>query len=421
MSPIKILFISHGHPHIQMGGAEVHAYNLFKGFQESPDFDPIFLARTFSSGYANPKSTPFRCFESRPNEILWYTSGHFDWLNKTMIDKEVYTYHFARLLDAYQPDVVHIQHLDGIGLGLIRQIKKTLPDTAIVYTLHELQAICNAGGLMLRSDGKELCYEDTPARCHECFPSISPASFLLRRRMIWEQLRYVDVFLAPSEFLRQRYVEWGVPEEKIRFEEYGRFPPQPSILVAEPPLREIGFFGQIAPHKGLLTLLDAAKILRQAGFEDFHISINGTNLEQQRGDFQEAFRRGLEECGDSVSFLGAYRNEDVGDRMRGSSWILVPSVWWENSPLVIQEAFMYRRPVLCSDIGGMAEKVRDGVDGYHFRVGDPSSLAQTIRQAVSSRDTWRSLQQQIRPIYTMAETLEVHAALYRSLRQAVPA
>ena len=51
-------------------------------------------------------------------------------------------------------------------------------------------------------------------------------------------------------------------------------------------------------------------------------------------------------------------------------WVVVPSIWWENSPLVIQEAFLHGRPVICSDIGGMAEKVRHGVDGLHFRVGD---------------------------------------------------
>ena len=72
--------------------------------------------------------------------------------------------------------------------------------------------------------------------------------------------------------------------------------------------------------------------------------------------------------------------------MASVDWVVVPSIWWENSPLVIQEAFLHGRPVICSDIGGMAEKVDDGVNGLHFRTGDPRSLAQAIRRATSSPD-----------------------------------
>ena len=60
---------------------------------------------------------------------------------------------------------------------------------------------------------------------------------------------------------------------------------------------------------------------------------------------------------------------------------MVPSIWWENSPLVIQEAFLHGRPVICSDIGGMAEKVDHDVNGLHFPVGDPDALARTIQRA----------------------------------------
>jgi glycosyltransferase involved in cell wall biosynthesis len=66
-------------------------------------------------------------------------------------------------------------------------------------------------------------------------------------------------------------------------------------------------------------------------------------------------------------------------------WVLVQSVWWENDPLVIQEAFLARRPVLCSDIGGMAEAVPHGIAGYHVPVGDPAAWADAMA-AVLRRD-----------------------------------
>ena len=89
--------------------------------------------------------------------------------------------------------------------------------------------------------------------------------------------------------------------------------------------------------------------------------------------------RRLQECRTVVSFNGPYENTEVIGLMQRCHAVLVPSIWWENSPLVIQEAFAARRPVICSDIGGMAEKVRDGVDGWHFRARSAGSLADLLR------------------------------------------
>ena len=82
-------------------------------------------------------------------------------------------------------------------------------------------------------------------------------------------------------------------------------------------------------------------------------------------------------------------------------WVVVPSRWWENSPLVIQEAFLHGRPVICSDIGGMAEKVTDGVNGLHFRAGDARGLARVIEKAVNTEGLWESLRAGVPEIYDM--------------------
>ena len=82
-----------------------------------------------------------------------------------------------------------------------------------------------------------------------------------------------------------------------------------------------------------------------------------------------------------MTLAGKYAHDDLPRLMAEVDWVVVPSRWWENSPLVIQEAFLHQRPVICSDIGGMAEKVADGVDGLHFRAGDPRSLARVLERA----------------------------------------
>jgi glycosyltransferase involved in cell wall biosynthesis len=101
--------------------------------------------------------------------------------------------------------------------------------------------------------------------------------------------------------------------------------------------------------------------------------------------------------------------------MADIDWVIVPSIWWENSPLVIQEAFMHGRPVICSDIGGMAEKVRDGADGLHFRAGDPQSVADAIRRAASEPGLWQKLAGGIRPIYDIHEQVGLMESIYHEL------
>jgi glycosyltransferase involved in cell wall biosynthesis len=101
--------------------------------------------------------------------------------------------------------------------------------------------------------------------------------------------------------------------------------------------------------------------------------------------------------------------------MESVDWVVVPSIWWENSPLVIQEAFLYGRPVICSDIGGMAEKVTDGKNGLHFRTGDPASLAQVIQRAVSSPALWDELRLGVPRVYTLNEQVSRLTKLYREL------
>ena len=80
-----------------------------------------------------------------------------------------------------------------------------------------------------------------------------------------------------------------------------------------------------------------------------------------------------------MRYHGPYQNEAVDRLMQTVDVVLVASTWWENSPVVIQEALRNRRPIICSDIGGMAEKVRDGIDGLHFPVNSPLGLANVIR------------------------------------------
>ena len=124
-------------------------------------------------------------------------------------------------------------------------------------------------------------------------------------------------------------------------------------------------------------MLEAMSMLDES--VDAHLWLHGANLELQTQEFQDEFAALHEPLRGRVTFRGPYDHDELPKLMADLHWVVVPSIWWENSPLVIQEAFFHRRPIICSDVGGMAEKVSDGVDGMHFRVGDAYSLAQDDR------------------------------------------
>jgi glycosyltransferase involved in cell wall biosynthesis len=113
-----------------------------------------------------------------------------------------------------------------------------------------------------------------------------------------------------------------------------------------------------------------------------------------------------------VQVHGGYRPEDVVNLMSTADWVVVPSIWWDNSPLVIQEAFVARRPVICSAIGGMAEKVPHEVNGLHFRVGDPVDLADTMMRACSEKGLHERLTRGIGPVHAMRTSAREHLQLY---------
>ena len=416
----RVLYVSHNHPSIVPGGAETYALELYQGMRGSAEFEPILLSR-IGNPHVGPASAHSGTVNQDPNQYLFYAdTTDFNWLMLTPYRKDGCTRFYREFLEAYRPDVVHFQHTLFIGLDVITETRNTLPRTPIVYTLHEYVPICHRDGQMLRATSNETCLEASPRRCSTCFPDIPPQAFFLRKQFIQSHLSKVDTFVAPSRFLLERFVDWGIPRGRIEFEEYGRLPiERVSTRSREGARNRFGFFGQLNRSKGITVLLEAMRALAADGRDqrraDAHLWVNGANLEFQEQEFQRQFSALLERSKANVTFVGRYDQARLPQLMADIDWVVVPSIWWENSPLVIQEAFAHGKPVICSNIGAMAEKVRDGVDGLHFRANDPVSLAQTLRTAATSPGLWERLAQGIRPVYGMDEHVQHMETLYRAL------
>jgi glycosyltransferase involved in cell wall biosynthesis len=443
----RVLFICHNHPSVRPGGAEAYALELHRHMVASGEVESYFLAKggppLSTAGNAH-LGTYIAPAGRHPNEYFCFTEDwNYDWTMGTIRDdKRLYTKHLREFFRAIQPDVVHLHHTMFFGYDILRELKNSVPEAPIIYTLHEFMPICHRQGQMLRTKNDEPCMEESPRRCHECFPEISQQTFFMRKKFIQSHLSVVDRFIAPSRFLGERYIDWGIPAEKVIVEEYGRTPPPGEAIHEERPYRDrFGFFGQITPYKGLQVVLEAMAIVagesaepKDPLLEALEVAaggaqnggdpvdgpspsarIHGANLDLQPGSFQTRIKELLAETKGSVRWIGKYEHDDLASYISQVDWVIVPSIWWENSPLVIQEAFHFGRPIICSNIGGMAEKVEHGVNGLHFRANDPTSLAATIERAAADPELWERLRPGIRPVYPMDEHARELLGLYRDL------
>jgi glycosyltransferase involved in cell wall biosynthesis len=232
--------------------------------------------------------------------------------------------------------------------------------------------------------------------------------------------RLVDHFVSPSQFLIDRYVAWGLPAEKLTMVENGMpIRPAETRPNAYPGLENgltVGFFGQISALKGINVLIEAAQMLDAQGVTNVRIDVHGDHSGQPE-PFRKDFEAKLAKAPPNFSFRGAYENRRVDALMRSVHAVLVPSIWWENSPLVIQEALLNRRPVICSDIGGMAEKVRYGLDGFHFQAGSAYSLANLLRGLATDPQRLLALQQTMAVPPTIDQTGAAILDLYETTRR----
>jgi glycosyltransferase involved in cell wall biosynthesis len=315
----------------------------------------------------------------------------FPTLRHTWRDEEMEA-NLERVLDETRPDLVHVQHLHLHSVGYLDLFEERgLP---VVYTLHEYVPLCLRHGQLLR-EGMELCEGPEPEECARCARALNllprrvpdgedlpaepeedlRAAVEMRIEAMRSAFAKVDLFVAPSRLLRDTYVRNGlIAPERIVHSDYGfetsRYRPverTPSDCL------RVGFIGTICEWKGVHVLVEAFNRLPEAGIE---CRIYG-ELEFMP-EYDERVREARRNL--AVRFMGRFENACISEILAGLDVLVVPSIWFENSPLTIHEAFLAGVPVLCSDRGGMAELVEDGASGLHFRLGDAGDLARKLQR-----------------------------------------
>jgi glycosyltransferase involved in cell wall biosynthesis len=416
---VKVLLISLYHPELVRGGAQQVCYELFEGLKARDNIEPVLLAAvdpSFKSLYK--VGAQITGFDGRAGEFL-YLSRDYDYLWHKVSSYDL-TRSFAGFLELIRPDVVHFHHFLLLGIDLLTLTRRVLPNARIVFTFHEFLSICDANGHMLRKSDQSLCSRASPVRCHQCFPERQPEEFFVREMWFKRHLSVVDAFTVPSRFMIDRYASWGLERAKIVHVTNG----QPDYSGGCAPRAErakrnrFGFFGQLVDNKGVWLLLRAVEQLRAEGFTDFVVELNGDNLRfasEARRSEVETFLRKEEELPVRERIVvrnGSYSVEQLAQRMARIDWCIVPSVWWEIFGLVISEAWMFKRPVIASNVGGPQERISHEKDGLLFDVGDASSLAQAIRRACTEKGLWARLVKGIKPPATVDVMVDGFLSVY---------
>ncbi|MFJ5486858.1 glycosyltransferase [Hansschlegelia beijingensis] len=381
---MKFCIISHAHPDFSKGGGEIAAYRQFLTQRRRGDAVTIVAASPLLTD--QPSGSNALIVEANPGEYVFsYQGMHPDylaWQDSAARDRLV---SFLAGLDA---DVYHFHHYWRIGVDLIDALLDMKPQARLFLTLHEMLAICANHGQMIRPVGSELCDRATPLRCLACFPSSNLSQIVARKALILHVIRRMARVIYPSNFIRGRYEAWGVParigvvlenylgEEAWSFDRRRRLEDDPAGLE-----RSFAFFGQATEFKGIDTLIDAFALALHAR-DDLTLTFYGPREEDVVRLFPRLAKT-IESQRTRIFFAGRYGANEVFDLMQSAGWIVVPSIWWENSPVVIQEAKRANVPLIVSNIGGMAEKVVNGVDGLHFRRGSAVDLASTILMAAT--------------------------------------
>lgn len=408
---MRLLVLSHGHPTFSKGGGELAAYALYKEIDSMDGYAAWFAARAPSS-MVHPGTSV-----SAINDREYLVLGEASYGNlASTIDLDDAS-DFAQMLRNINPEVIHFHHYFLLGIDLLHVAKRVCPNAKIVLTLHEYIAICQNMGQMVKTNGK-LCYRSSPRECYLCMPRITPESHFLREREIKAFFSNVDMYVSPSEFLKERYVQWGVDANKIAVIENGltqgvKVPPR-KLHDGEVRGR-FAYFGQINPFKGLDVILEAIGLLPKKIRKQITLDVFGTGLEYQSQEYQQKIKEILARYPSIIRYHGPYEQDELSMLMSDIDWVVMGSIWWENSPLVIQEAYKYGRPVICPNIGGMAEKVLPGVGGVHYRVGDSVSLSSVMGGLVRHPQTFDSLLGTLPDYPDIHHQSLRHIELYRKL------
>ena len=284
----------------------------------------------------------------------------------------------------------------------------------VVQTLHNYRLICPGALLFRKGHVCEKCvgkFIPWPAVVHACWRNSRAgtalvATMLVVHRVLKTWAEKVDVYIALTEFARKKFIEGGLPAEKIVV--------KPNFVYPDPGEGEhkeqyFLFVGRLSPEKGIMTLLKAWEFL------NLPLKIVGDGpLKEEIQTFIEQKKLKF------VEILGPQPRDRVFKLMKDAKVLIFPSEWYEGFPMTLAEAFATGLPVMASRLGAMAELVDEGRTGLLFEAGNPEDLAAKVEWAWGRPEVMaemgREARREYEAKYTAERNYEMLMEIYRRAR-----
>jgi glycosyltransferase involved in cell wall biosynthesis len=314
---------------------------------------------------------------------------------------------YAEIKRALVENEVEIAHFHNIFPLITISALRACRDTGVpvVLTLHNYRPLCVNGQFVRDGSVCEACLNRRvlwPGAAHRCYRdsfAYSAAMTVIQAlpRIVGTWWRDVDVFIAPSDFLRRKYISAGFPATKISVKPYFV---ASGAQCGERSRDYALFVGRLSSEKGVRTLLSAWTRL-----SDIPLLVVGDGPQRQQLQSEAAGLR-------NIRFLGKLSNAEVLDYLRGARFLVVPSEWYENLPMVILEALTCGTPVIASNLGALPEIIANNHNGILFEKGDAQDLARKAEHLWRHPNEARLLGTNARHSYEQHYTAEAN---YRQL------
>ncbi len=267
---------------------------------------------------------------------------------------------FKFILSGHKPDILHTHLIDGFSAILWRRAhEQRIP---VIHTAHDYHLLCPRSMMLDRS--LKLCTD----------PQLACRAF---RAWHLRTTRDVAIFCSPSQFLIDQHKKAGLAVKHMAVVPNGIPLPQTLQQAKDKtaPCRFL-FAARLTAEKGCQVVLDAVKLMPPD--LEFELCIAG------KGAFDEAFKQAA--ASDArIQFLGYIQGEEKTRAFRSADCLLLPSLWYENAPVIIVEAAAYGIGVIGSNIGAIPEFIHEGENGLLFEPGNPQSLAASMQRMIKER------------------------------------
>ncbi|MCX6044135.1 MAG: glycosyltransferase family 4 protein [Chloroflexi bacterium] len=402
---MRILQIVHQYLPEHVGGTELYTQWLTQGLQEQGHTVAVFTRRERTG-----QGLSIELVDQVPVYAAWAgvmtpTQRYLaTFRNAALVNA------FGQVLDHFQPDLVHVQHLMGLPTGILDLVQaRGIP---YIVTLHDYWWIC-ANANLLTNYSDEIC--DGPVaylNCTHCMVARSaqaaswlgaPAltgSLIWRARLLRKILQGAEQVIVFSEFVRTWYVQHGLASAKLRLLAPGVEQPPPDLPIRRPeqPVRLL-YLGGIARIKGVHVILEALRHLQG----DVELWVAGDLTSDPV--YSEELRQ-LATA--QVTFLGRLDRQTVWQRLAQVDLLLAPSLWHETYCFVAREAFAAGVPVIASRIGALGELVHHEIDGLLVKPGDHHAWQAALQSVIDDParlDRWRTAIRQ--PAHRQAHIAQV--------------